>query len=167
MILLLNGHFGRPSAQSQNILAAMLWWREIEKAPFLFRFWEERVSEWRLWLCDWVWEWARMGSEEASSVPKWASKPCIMGIDEAGRGPVLGFTFLLHNPLFLSLFSKFVVFWQLFFLFKFSQDPWCTAACTVLSPIRKLFPLELRRFFFFSSHILFLFIFIFYFMVEK
>lgn len=46
-----------------------------------------------------------MGSESAT--PKWASKPCIMGIDEAGRGPVLGAPFRFFPSPFtkISLFS--------------------------------------------------------------
>ena len=88
-----------------------------------FCFWvSERVATER--------DWGGMGSE--GSLPEWASKPCIMGIDEAGRGPVLGtpffFLFFLISLWFLKTYD-----------FDF-QDPWCTDACTVLAPIRKLFP---------------------------
>lgn len=44
----------------------------------------------------------KMGSE-ASPPPKWASKPCIMGIDEAGRGPVLGTHFFTRSVVSILL----------------------------------------------------------------
>lgn len=104
-----------------------------------------------------------MGSEAA--LPKWASEPCIMGIDEAGRGPVLGLLLSLHFRLLGSFFFFFS--WFFGFLLSFSmrsmrlffwlsnifhflleicfsvifQDLWCMVVCTVLAPTRRLFPL--------------------------
>jgi hypothetical protein len=41
----------------------------------------------------------------ATAAPEWATKePCLMGIDEAGRGPVLGNS-LFSTSLFILAFS--------------------------------------------------------------
>ena len=65
-----------------------------------------------------------MGSE--ATLPKWASEPCIMGIDV----PYSRF----------SSSSSYFSFSLLELISVIFQDPWCMDACTVLAPTRPLSP---------------------------
>lgn len=69
--------------------------------------------------------------EAAAPLPRWASDPCFMGIDEAGRGPVLGLSAVLAFFFFVSSVNG------LFLLLNFFlQVQWCMDACIALSPTR-------------------------------
>ena len=58
--------------------------------------------------------------ESESILPDWASKPCIMGIDEAGRGPVLGMLLLIHSCFASHFFTLLTIpFWVFFSYFHF------------------------------------------------
>lgn len=70
----------------------------------------------------------------ASTSPAWKDEPCLMGIDEAGRGPVLGlcsFCITLH-----TLHSRLLYWDETGDCFVFWQGLWCMDVHTARSTRR-------------------------------
>lgn len=75
---------------------------------------------------------------ESVVVPKWGCEPCIMGIDEAGRGPVLG-TSCFFVSIHLYIHSILISLLRLCCLNCF-QDQWFMGACIVHFLMRRPCP---------------------------
>ena len=87
---------------------------------------------------SWVSSSPLLKMEAESVLPKWGSEPCIMGIDEAGRGPVLGTSCL-------CIYTSTHSFCILLFVKRLSclncfQGQWCMGACIVHFLMRTPWP---------------------------